>query len=118
MYADEVQSKLREIRLAGLLSLVSSILPAAAFCRLLSNNFTLRISNLTERLSTIVPDQGVGVSMSTRDELNQLSEAFDQMSVRLKKSRQQLDYRSRCVDLPQYPFFPNCNDVTVKGAPG
>jgi diguanylate cyclase (GGDEF)-like protein len=91
MHADEVQSKLKEIRLAGLLSLVSSILLAAVFSRLLSNNFTRRISNLTERLSTIVPDQDVGVSMSTGDELNQLSEAFDQMSVRLKNSRQQLE---------------------------
>lgn len=91
MYADEVQSKLKEIRLAGLLSLVFSILLAVVFSRLLSNNFTRRISGLTGRLSTIVPEQGIDVSTSGGDELNQLSEALEQMSVRLDNSRQQLE---------------------------
>ncbi|MGB5493375.1 MAG: diguanylate cyclase [Sedimenticolaceae bacterium] len=91
MYADEVQSKLKEIRLAGLLSLVFSLLLAVIFSRLLSHSFTRRIGSLVGRLSTIAPEQGAGASMVNGDELNQLSEAFDQMSVRLSNSRQQLE---------------------------
>ncbi len=91
MYADEVQSKLREIRLAGLLSLVFSLLLAVIFSRLLSHSFTRRIGSLVGRISTIAPEQGTGASMVNGDELDQLSEAFDQMSVRLRNSRQQLE---------------------------
>ena len=86
MYADEVQSKLKEIRLAGLLSLVVSLLLAVIFSRLLSRNFTRRIGSLVGRLSRIAPEQGVGPSTMLGDELNQLSEALDQMSVRLDKA--------------------------------
>ncbi len=91
MYADEVQAKLKEIRLAGMLSLALSILLAVIFSRLLSQNFTRRIGRLMSRLSTIAPEQGIGKSTGSGDELNQLSEAFDQMSVRLENSRQQLE---------------------------
>ncbi|MGB5651725.1 MAG: diguanylate cyclase [Sedimenticolaceae bacterium] len=91
MYADEVQSKLKEIRLAGLLSLVFSLLLAVVFSRLLSNNFTRRIGSLTGRLSTILPVQGNGALTPTGDELDQLSEALDKMSVRLDNDRQQLE---------------------------
>jgi diguanylate cyclase (GGDEF)-like protein len=91
MYADEVQSKLKEIRLAGLLSLVFSVLLAVVFSRLLSNNFTRRIGSLTGRLSTILPVQGNGTLTPTGDELDQLSEALDKMSVRLDNDRQQLE---------------------------
>ena len=91
MYGDEVQSKLEQIRLAGLLSLVFSLLLAAIFSQLLSRNLRRRIGDLVGRLSRIAPEQGVGASTMAGDELNQLSVALDQMSVRIDNDRQQLE---------------------------
>ncbi|MGB5737017.1 MAG: diguanylate cyclase [Thiohalocapsa sp.] len=91
MYGDEVQSKLKEIRLAGLLSLVVSLLLAVIFSRLLSRSLTRRIGSLVGRLSRIAPEQGVGPSTMLGDELNHLSEALDQMSARLDQNRHQLE---------------------------
>jgi diguanylate cyclase (GGDEF)-like protein len=91
MRADEVQSKLKEIRLAGLLSLSLSVILAALFSRFLSRNFTRRIGSVTGRLATIAPEPGDWASPTQGDELAQLSDALERMTTRLEKSRQQIE---------------------------
>lgn len=91
MRADEVQSKLKEIRLAGLLSLSLSVILAALFSRYLSQNFTRRIGSVTGRLFTIAPEPADRSSPADGDELAQLSDAFDKMSARLENNRLQLE---------------------------
>ncbi len=91
MYAGEVESKLKEIRLAGVLSLALSIILAMIFSRFLSLNFTRRISMVTDRLASIAPDQSVEQVDGQGDELSQLSSAFEQMSQRLENSRREIE---------------------------
>jgi diguanylate cyclase (GGDEF)-like protein len=91
MYAGEVESKLKEIRLAGVLSLALSIILAMIFSRFLSLNFTRRISTVTDRLASIAPDQSVEQVEGQGDELSQLSNAFEQMSQRLENSRREIE---------------------------
>jgi diguanylate cyclase (GGDEF)-like protein len=91
MKADEVESKLTEIRLAGLLSLSLSVILAMIFSRFLSLNFTRRIVGVTDRLASIAPEQSVETVANQGDELSQLSQAFDQMSLRLDNSRQEIE---------------------------
>ena len=91
MYADQVQQKLAEIRLAGLLSLAFSILLAVLFSRMLSRHFTNRIQALRERVGAIAADQPNGIPHTRGDELAQLSSSFDSMSLRLDNSRRQIE---------------------------
>jgi diguanylate cyclase (GGDEF)-like protein len=91
MYAGEVESKLKEIRLAGVLSLALSIILAMIFSRFLSLNFTRRISTVTDRLASIAPDRSVEQVDGQGDELSQLSNAFEQMSQRLENSRKEIE---------------------------
>ena len=91
MNADEVQGKLREIRLAGLLSLALSLLLAMIFSRILSRNFNRRIVALTDRLSTIAPDQPMEATAARGDELQQLSQSLEQMAARIDSGRQEIE---------------------------
>ena len=91
MYADEVDAKLKQIRLAGFLSLALSVILAMIFSRFLSLNFTRRIMGLSERLAGIAPDQSAANVVSQGDELNQLSDAFERMSLRLEHNRQEIE---------------------------
>lgn len=91
MNAGEVQSKLREIRLAGMLSLALSLILALFFSRILSLNFTRRIVGLTDRLSAIATEAPVEVSALRGDELHQLSASFEQMATRLETGRQEIE---------------------------
>jgi diguanylate cyclase (GGDEF)-like protein len=89
MRADEVESKLSEIQLAGILSLSLSVILAMIFSRILSLNFTRRILGVTDRLATIASDQPVAQTEPHGDELAQLIDAYDQMSLRLTTSQQE-----------------------------
>lgn len=91
MRADEVQSKLKQIRLAGLLSLSLSLILAAVFSHFLSRSFTRRIGNVTGRLSSIVPEPSVVTYPGQGDELDQLSDALEKMTARLDKNRRQIE---------------------------
>jgi diguanylate cyclase (GGDEF)-like protein len=91
MNASEVQTKLREIRLAGLLSLALSLILAMIFSRFLSQNFNRRIVGLTDRLSTIAPDHQVEPVGRGGDELSQLSDSFDQMAARIESGRREIE---------------------------
>ncbi len=91
MKADEVQSKLEKMRLAGLLSLALSILLAALFSRFLSSNFTQRIANVMRRLSSIAPADNEETLTIIGDEFENLSDAFERMSIRLGKNHKKLE---------------------------
>ncbi|MCU7812894.1 MAG: diguanylate cyclase, partial [Candidatus Thiodiazotropha sp. (ex Notomyrtea botanica)] len=97
MYANEVESKLKEIRIAGMLSFVLSLLLAMIFSRYLSLNFTQRIVALIDRFSTIAPEQSVRPSPNNGDELNQLAQSFNQMAERLESSRREIEVNQEAV---------------------
>ena len=91
MYADEVDAKLEQIRLAGFLSLALSVLLAMIFSRVLSLNFTRRIKGVSDRLAGIAPGQSTETVVTQGDELSQLSDAFERMSLRLEHNRQEIE---------------------------
>ncbi|MES9977761.1 MAG: diguanylate cyclase, partial [Candidatus Thiodiazotropha sp. 6PLUC5] len=90
MRADEVKSKFEHIRLAGFLSLVLSITLAMIFSRLLSHNFTQRITSLATRFAQIAPAEQMSDTHTNGDELDQLAQSFDMMSKRLEAKQQQI----------------------------
>jgi diguanylate cyclase (GGDEF)-like protein len=91
MYADEVESKLKQIRLAGILSFSLSIILAMIFSRYLSANFTRRIVALNDRVSAIVPEGKSQPPRDNGDELHQLAQSFDQMTDRLESKHKQVE---------------------------
>ncbi|MES9943549.1 MAG: diguanylate cyclase [Candidatus Thiodiazotropha sp.] len=91
MRADEVQAKFERIRLAGVLSFALSVILAMIFSRLLSMNFTKRITDLTTRFALIAPIEDDLGDVAKGDELDQLSLSFDHMSKRLQIKQQQID---------------------------
>ncbi|MCU7842818.1 MAG: diguanylate cyclase [Candidatus Thiodiazotropha sp. (ex Monitilora ramsayi)] len=95
MYADEVESKLKEIRIAGMLSLALSLILAMIFSRYLSANFTQRIVVLKNRFATIVPGEAAEPMADRGDELNLLAQSFDQMATRLENNRQEIELNQR-----------------------
>ena len=92
MRANEVQNKLRELRLTGLASLFASILLALTFALYLSRGLTRRIA----RISRHCVDVSMGrlhtrIEGRTFDEFDDLSEAFNAMSEALGGTRADLD---------------------------
>jgi diguanylate cyclase (GGDEF)-like protein len=91
MRADEVQAKFEQIRLAGLLSLVFSLLLAMIFSSLLSKHFTRRISGLSRRCAALA-----GLPVDSRppgggDELDGLARTFDRMTTRLESKQREVE---------------------------
>jgi HAMP domain-containing protein len=92
MRADEVDQKLSEIRLAGLLSLVSSLLLALVFALYLSRGFTARINTLTRHCQRIaIGHFDETITIRTFDEFDDLITAFNTMSDELAQARTQAD---------------------------
>lgn len=91
MYADEVGSKLKEIHLAGLLSLTMSMILALIFSRFLSLNFTRRLQSLRSRAAAIAPGGQVAATRAEGDELAQLTQSFSEMATRLEASRLEVE---------------------------
>ena len=92
MRANEVQNKLRELRLTGLASLFASILLALTFALYLSRGLARRIA----RISRHCVDVSMGrlhtrIEGRTFDEFDDLSEAFNAMSEALGSTRADLD---------------------------
>ncbi|WP_054690789.1 HAMP domain-containing protein [Desulfosarcina cetonica] len=87
MRADEMDRKLYEIRLAGLLSLLASLLLALLFALYLSRGFTGRINTLIRRCQQITLGRyDETLPMQTFDEFDELVEAFNTMSVELAQA--------------------------------
>ena len=91
MRADEVQQKFMQIRMAGLLSLASSLLLAVLFSSLLSKSFTGRIRNLAQRFYAMTPIPGEAEPKAPGDELDQLSESFDAMAQQLLAHQREIE---------------------------
>jgi diguanylate cyclase (GGDEF)-like protein len=90
MRADEVKKKLHKLRISGVLSLLCSIVLAVIFSRLLSKHFTTPIQLLISRFSQI--SQGElhdKLEVRTGDELDNLIDAFNNMSSQLSESQMQ-----------------------------
>jgi diguanylate cyclase (GGDEF)-like protein len=114
MFADEVASKLLEIRLAGMLSFAMSVLLAMIFSRILSINFNRRIVEVTDRLATIAPGYPVEQITLQGDELNQLSAAFDQMSQRLQNNQQEIEKNQNALRKAHDELEQRVNERTAE----
>jgi HAMP domain-containing protein len=92
MRADEVDRKLAQLRLTGLVSLLGSLLLALLFALYLSRGLTGRIRSLIDRCRQIAAGRfDSRIKMRTFDELDDLIEAFNSMSEDLGKARGQAD---------------------------
>ncbi len=92
MRADEVDNKLAQIRLTGLVSLLGSLLLALLFALYLSRGLTSRISALTARCRQIAAGRfDTRIKMRTFDEFDDLIEAFNTMSEDLGEARGRAD---------------------------
>jgi HAMP domain-containing protein len=92
MRADEVERKLAQLRLTGLVSLLGSLLLALLFALYLSRGLTGRIRDLIDRCRQIALGRfETKIKMQTFDELDDLIDAFNTMSEDLAKVRGQAD---------------------------
>ncbi len=92
MRAEELGRQLQSIRIAGLLSLALSIILALIFSRVLSSQVVKPVRMLIDRCRTIADGQLDRLAeVSSGDELEQLVDAFNAMSLRLAESRAQAD---------------------------
>ena len=88
MRADEVDNKLAEIRLTGLVSLLGSLLLALLFALYLSRGLTSRIGTLIQRCRQLAMGRfDTRIEMRTFDEFDDLVEAFNTMSDELGQTR-------------------------------
>jgi len=87
MRADEVSRKFRTIRIAGIISLIFSIILAYLFSRLLAAKITRPIRLLVKRTTEITKGVFIGqVDIDTRDEIGDFAKAFNTMSDWLNQS--------------------------------
>jgi HAMP domain-containing protein len=92
MRADEVDRKLAQLRLTGLVSLLGSLLLALLFALYLSRGLTGRIRALIDRCRQIAVGRfDAKIKMRTFDELDDLIAAFNSMSEDLGKTREEAD---------------------------
>lgn len=81
MRADKVREKYRALRISGAVSLAAAIVLAFALARLLANRFMLPIRVSISRCSSIAEGRyNERIELRTNDELDQLIEAFNNMS--------------------------------------
>lgn len=92
MRADEVDNKLAQLRLTGLVSLLASLLLALLFALYLSRGLTHRISVLIKHCRQVALGRYEGkIEMRTTDEFDDLSEAFNTMSAELEQARRRAE---------------------------
>ncbi|MFH0726964.1 MAG: HAMP domain-containing protein [Pseudomonadota bacterium] len=92
MRADEVDQKLSQLRLNGVVSLLASILLALFFARFLSRGLARRIEGLTQRCRQIAAGRFEERIVSRRlDEFDELADAFNSMSDQLGQARTETD---------------------------
>ncbi len=99
MRADEVKRKLRAIRVAGVVSLVASVVLAYLFSLWMAARITRPIGAVVARAGEIAGGVLEGrVEVRTGDELEELGQAFNTMSERLAKSRRETDGAMRGLE--------------------
>jgi len=90
MRADEVQKKFQRIRVAGAVSLLLSIILAAAFSRLLASRITQPVTRVIARTGEIARGELSGeVAVATGDELEDLAVAVNRMAGDLLESQKE-----------------------------
>ncbi len=88
MRADEVRSKLAELRMTGFASLFASLLLALIFALYLSRGLTRRIAALSAQCRELAMGHfNARITGRTFDEFDDLSETFNTMSVKLEQAR-------------------------------
>lgn len=88
MNAGEVDAKLRELRLTGLVSLMASVLLALFFAHLLSRGLSRRIVAMAVRCNQIALGRPAErIELRTYDEFDDLTDAYNTMSEKLEASR-------------------------------
>lgn len=99
MRADEVQRKLRSIRVAGVMSLVASVVLASLLSLWMASRITRPIGSLVARAGEIASGVLEGrVEVRTGDEVEELGEAFNTMTDRLAASRRETDNAMRGLE--------------------
>lgn len=92
MRADEVELKLSQLRLSGIVSLLASILLALLFAHYLSRGMAHRIEVLTQRCHQIATGQFDGrIPSAGLDEFDELADGFNTMSEQLGEARQETE---------------------------
>ncbi|MBN1531159.1 MAG: HAMP domain-containing protein [Spirochaetes bacterium] len=92
MRADEVDNKLSQLRLMGVISLLASLLLALLFGLSFSRGLSRRIQALIRRCSEIASGRLEGrIESRTFDEFDDLAEAFNLMSGELTVTRTRID---------------------------
>lgn len=87
MYADEVGRKMYQLKQAGSVSLVVSVLLAILFSSVLSKNFNIRINRLVNRCGEIARTQLEPLDARRRgDELDHLGHTIETMAEHLEQS--------------------------------
>ena len=90
MRADEVDAKLRELRLWGTVSLLASLLLALLFSLWLAQSLTRRAAVLTEHCRDIAAGEfGTPIDLQCHDEFDDVIGAFNAMRERLMRSHEQ-----------------------------
>ena len=89
MRATEVNNKLHELRISGIISLAFSVFLAIIFSRLLSSHFNTPIQLLVSRFSSIAKGRlGERIDVRTGDEIDNLINAYNDMSTNLMESQE------------------------------
>ena len=92
MRADEVDQKLSQLRLSGIVSLLASILLALLFAHYLSRGMARRIEALTQRCHQITTGRFEGqIPSAGLDEFDELADAFNTMSGQLGHARHETE---------------------------
>ncbi len=99
MYANEVEHKMRQLKQAGLISLMVSILLAILFANVLAKNFNVRINRLVRRCGEIARAQLEPSSANgTGDELDHLGQTIEAMAEHLEHSREENEQARRALE--------------------
>ena len=98
MKADEVAGKMSQLKQAGLISLVVSLLLAIVFADILAKNFNVRIHRLVRRCGEIARTQlEPSKSQGRGDELDHLGQTLEAMAEHLEASRAEREKAHRAL---------------------
>jgi diguanylate cyclase (GGDEF)-like protein len=99
MQADDVAAKMYQLRQAGLISLLVSLLLAILFASILAKNFNVRIYRLVRRCGEIARTQlEPSKPQGKGDELDHLGQTIEAMAEHLEHSRKQREQAHRALE--------------------
>jgi diguanylate cyclase (GGDEF)-like protein len=99
MYANEVEHKMRQLKQAGVTSLVVSLLLAVLFANVLAKHFNVRIHRLGRRCGEIARTQlEPSRDGGNGDELDRLGQTIEAMAQHLELSREENEHARRALE--------------------